>query len=88
MKNYSNLVKNLYDQGHIRGLSTTVTTNLDASEFVSEWRTAQSPYVVSEVRGNKVVDLFRVVTVSDGNSSNTEVKVMIQNIDLEKWNSM
>ena len=83
-ENYSNLVKNLYDQGHIRGLSTTITTNLDANEFLTEWKTAQSPYVVSEVRGNKVNDLFRVVTVSDGNASNLEVKVMIQNIDLEK----
>jgi hypothetical protein len=83
-ENYSNLVKNLYDQGLIRGLSTTITTNLDANEFVTEWKTAQSPFVVSEVRGNKVVDLFQVITVSDGNASNTEVKVMIQNIDLEK----
>jgi hypothetical protein len=81
---YSNLVKNLYDLGHIRGLSTTLTTNLDANEFVTEWKTAQSPYVVSEVRGNKVVDLFQIVTISDGNASNTEVKVMILNIDLDK----
>lgn len=81
---YPNLIKNLFDQGLIRGLSTTVTTNLDNNEFVSEWQTAQSPYVVSEVRGNKVNDLFRIVTISDGNSSNKEVKVMILNIDLEK----
>ncbi len=83
-ENYSNLVKNLYDLGYIRGLSTVVTTNLDANEFLTEWKTAQSPYVVSEVRGNKVNDLFRIVTVSDGNSSNGEVKIMIQNVELEK----
>ena len=83
-ENYSNLLKNLFDQGFVRGLSTTVTTNLDNNEFVNEWKTAQSPYVVSEVRGNKVNDLFQVVTVSDGNSSNYEVKVMIQNVDLDK----
>jgi hypothetical protein len=83
-ENYSNLLKNLFDQGLVRGLSTTVTTNLDNNEFVNEWKTAQSPYVVSEVRGNKVNDLFQVVTVSDGNSSNYEVKVMIQNVDLDK----
>lgn len=82
-ENYPNLVKNLYDDGYIRGLSTTVTTNLDGNEFVTEWKTAISPYVVSEVRGNKVVDLFQVITISDGNASNSQVKVMVQNIDLE-----
>jgi hypothetical protein len=83
-EHYSNLLKNLYDRGFVRGLSTTVTTNLDGNEFVTEWKTAQSPYIVSEVRGNKVNDLFQVVTVSDGNSSNSEVKISIMNIDLEK----
>lgn len=83
-ENYSNLLKNLYDNGLIRGLSTTVSLNLDGNEFATEWKTAQSPYVVSEVRGNKVNDLFQVVTVSDGNTSNSEVKIMILNIDLDK----
>lgn len=81
---YSNEVKNLYDKGLIRGLNTTVTTNLDGNNFISEWTTSTSPYVVSEVRGNKVSDLFKIVTISDGESSNYEVKVTIQNIDLEK----
>jgi hypothetical protein len=81
---YSNLLNNLYDNGLIRGISTTVSTNTDGTDFVSSWTTSNSPYVVSEVRGNKVNDLFRFVTVSDGESSNYDVKMTIQNIDLEK----
>jgi len=81
---YSNYLKNLYDTGLVRGLTTTVTTNLDGLDFVNSWSTSNSPYVVSEVRGNKVNDLFQIITVSDGESSNYDVKVTFLNIDLEK----
>lgn len=81
---YGNTLKNLFDQGLVRGLSTTVLSNLDGNSFVSEWTTSASPFVVSEVRGNKVSDLFKIVTISDGESSNFEVKVTILNIDLDK----
>lgn len=81
---YNNLLNNLYDNGLIRGISTTISTNLDGTDFLTTWNTSSSPFVVSEVRGNKVVDLFQVITISDGESSNYDVKVMIQNIDLEK----
>ena len=81
---YPNFLGNLYDQGHIRGLNATLLSNLDGDSFITQWLTSASPYVVSEVRGNKINDLFQVVTVSDGESSNFEVKVMIVNIDLEK----
>jgi hypothetical protein len=39
--------------------------------------------VVSEVRGGKVSDLFQVITISDGEGSNYQVKVTIQNINLD-----
>jgi len=80
---YNNEIDNLYGLGLIRGLSTTVTTNLDGNDFLTTWKTSSSPYVVSEVRGNKVNNLFQVITISDGESSNFDVKITIQNVDLE-----
>jgi hypothetical protein len=44
---------------------------------------AGSNSVVSEVRGGSVFDLFSFLTISDGNASNNEVKITIQNINVE-----
>jgi hypothetical protein len=82
-ESYPNLVKNLYRQGLIRGLSTTDIYNSDGADFAERWSTALSPTVVSEVRGGKVADLFDVITISDGEASNQQVKVTIANINLD-----
>lgn len=82
-ESYPNLLKNAFQQGLIRGLSLDLSYNLEGDQFLGEWDTAASPMVVSEVRGGKVNDLFQVVTISDGESSNREVKIMIQNINLD-----
>jgi hypothetical protein len=82
-ESYPNLVKNLYKQGLIRGLSTSNVYNLDQLDFAERWSTALSPTVVSEVRGGKVADLFDVITISDGEASNQQVKITIANINLD-----
>ncbi len=80
---YSSLVKAAYERGLIRGLSTTKVFNNEGSNFIGQWQTALSPMVVSEVRGGEVSDLFEVVTISDGEGSNYQVKITIQNINLD-----
>ena len=80
---YPNYVQSAYKQGNVSGLSLTPVYNLDADEHLTKWKTAASPTVVSEVRGGQVADLFDVITISDGNSSNEQVKITIQNINLE-----
>ena len=54
------------------------------SNYKSEYRCASSPWVVSELKGDKtnikLERLFRFHTISDGNCANNEVKVSIQNI--------
>jgi hypothetical protein len=80
---YPNLVANLFEQGLIRGLSTTEVVVDDDDNFTTQWDTAASSTVVSEVRGGIVSDLFNILTISDGEASNFNVKVTIQNIDLE-----
>lgn len=59
----------------------------DMNNYKEEYRYASTPWVVSEVKGSgknvELSKLFRFHTISDGNSSNTEVKVSIENIDPE-----
>ena len=80
---YPNLVKNLFEQGLIRGLSTVEYVKTEGNNFKGEWETPGTSTVVSEVRGGKVSDLFQILTVSDGNAANYNVKVTIQNLDLD-----
>ena len=80
---YPNLNLNLYRKGSISGLSLTEVYNAEGNNFVDGWDTTLSPTVVSEVRGGKVDDLFEVITISDGDTANTEVKITIQNINID-----
>ena len=80
---YPNLTKNLYNQGLISGLSLNEVYYAEGDNFANPWDTPMSPTVVSEVRGGKVDDLFDVITISDGDAANKEIKVTIQNINIE-----
>jgi hypothetical protein len=82
-ESYPNLLKSAFDKGLIRGLSTSIESETDGNNFVGQWDTTISPMVVSEVRGGEVADLFEVITISDGETANFQVKITIQNIDLD-----
>lgn len=80
---YPNTLKAAYERGLVRGLSLDEVYVSEGSNYVSQWDTTLSPMVVSEVRGGKVDDLFEVITISDGEEANFQVKIMIQNINIE-----
>jgi hypothetical protein len=87
---YPNLNLNLYRKGSISGLSLTEVYNAEGNNFADGYSAddlsklaAISPTVVSEVRGGKVDELFDVITISDGDTANIEVKITIQNINLD-----
>ena len=80
---YPTLIKTLFEQGLILGLSLSEVYHTVGNDFVGEWDTPASPMVVSEVRGGRVSDLFQVFTVSDGNAANYQVKITFLNIDLD-----
>ena len=82
-ESYPNLLKGAFDKGLIRGLSSSFEIESDGNNFVGQWDTTISPMVVSEVRGGEVADLFEVITISDGEAANFQVKVTVQNIDLD-----
>ena len=81
-ESYPNYLARAYEQGLIRGLSLTESYETVGNDFKTSWDTPMTPTVVSEVRGGEVDDLFDVITVSDGDSANYEVKVSIINIDV------
>jgi hypothetical protein len=85
---YSTLLNYAYNKGYIRGLNCTLDTTSKARDltadslgwYLEQYQSAESPWVVSELRGNKVYELFKFFTIADGNNSNTQVKVTIANI--------
>lgn len=86
---YPEILNYGYLNGYIRGLKPTLlvnspSTGVDMSNFKEQWSTPATPYFVSELRGNNVFKLFRVITISDGGAANTLVKISIQNINLER----
>jgi hypothetical protein len=80
---YPNYLAEAYKQGLVKGLSLTEVYNSEGNNFLTQWDTPMAPTVVSEVRGGNVAELFDVITISDGESANTEVKVSIINIDID-----
>jgi hypothetical protein len=87
-ESYSGILSYAYNQGYIRGISSELIGLPDARTLspqsiaynVEQYQSPVSPFVVSELRGNKVYNLFRFISISDGDSANTEVKVSITNI--------
>ena len=85
---FQSLLNYAYKKGYIRGLNPTlVSLNSAQSEetdsigwYLDRYQSPSSPWVVSELRGTKVYNLFKFYTISDGNSANTEVKISISDI--------
>ena len=88
-ENFPNLLVYAYRKGYIRGLNCELVSLPDARQgvdptsiafYLEKYQSPTSPWVVSELRGSKVYDLFKFTTISDGDSANTEVKISIANI--------
>jgi hypothetical protein len=78
---FGNLFKTLNADGKIRGIKQTIVKyGTQYSDYLTQYQEAQTPYVVSELRGNKVLRLFRFNTISDGNAANEQFKISITNI--------
>lgn len=83
---YPNLIKKLDADGIAYGINTQlIESDVDIySNYKTSFKTPQTPWVVSQLKGNEIDRLFRFISISDGNSANREIKVSIQNIDLQK----
>ncbi len=82
---YHNVLDDLYTAGKVKGLDVTFngigeSTSNNLDDYQEQWKSASSPYVLSELRGNKLQRLFRFITISDGDAANEDVKFSIINI--------
>ena len=90
-EHYPTLLNQAYRLGYIRGLKTDLTylpsarsgSGTSIGWYLEKYQSPKTPFVVSELRGNKVYNLFKFVSISDGNSANTEVKASIVNMSFK-----
>ena len=86
---FSNLLNYSYNKGYIRGINSELVSlpgvryspSTDTiADYLVPYKSAESPWVVSQLRGNTVQRLFKIITVCDGDSANLQIKLSIQNI--------
>jgi hypothetical protein len=90
-EHYPNLLKQMYQKGYIRGLRLDLTYTSQARSgnsssigwYLEKYQSPKTPYVVSELRGNKVYNLFKFISISDGSNANAEVKISIVNVSFK-----
>ena len=90
---YPVMLKHMYNQGKVRGLKCCLNYLPGAREasntntigwYMNEWRTPETPWLVSELQGVDVYKLFKFISISDGTSANREYKVSISNLSFER----
>ena len=81
---FPHFLREAVNRGDITGLSLVPVFTQEAAytDYQDSYTNAITPYVVSRVVGGQVKDLFRFQTISDGDSSNKEIKLSIANIDI------
>ena len=85
---YNTLLTYAWNKGYIRGLNPIVvssegTQGTDPRSigwYLDRFQSPSTPWIVSELRGSKVFNLFKFYTISDGNSANTEVKISLADL--------
>lgn len=77
---YPNMLQDLIDGGYIYGLGADLIHLSNIDNYKQQYQTPETPWIVSELRGNQVVKLFKFISISDGSAANKEIKISIQNI--------
>ena len=85
---YQTMLNWSYNNGYIRGINPNFTALPEArggdvtsiANNLFQYQSPKTPWVVSELRGNKVYNLFKFVSISDGDAANTQIKISIMNM--------
>lgn len=80
---YPDLIKYLDATGIGYGVKTTlINPNTDAfTNYMTNFKTPETPWVVSQLRGETVEELFKFISISDGDAANSEIKISITDIN-------
>jgi len=80
---YPDLIKKLDEEGVAYSINSEIITGNTSvfNDYEVGFQTPETPWVVSQLKGNSVDRLFKFISISDGNSANEEIKISIINID-------
>ena len=87
-ESYQSSLNIAYQKGYIKGLNCSLIdlpdarseNNTSIAYNLERYQSPETPFLVSELRGNKVYNLFKFISISDGDSANMEAKVSIANL--------
>lgn len=79
---YPDLIKKLDADGISYGINTTLldATSTRYTDYRTQFKTPETPWVVSQLKGSSVDRLFKFISISDGDAGNQEIKISITNI--------
>jgi hypothetical protein len=81
---FPDLLRKVIANGDIIGVNKIhEMTSAASSGYKTKFQTPATPFVVSQVKGSEVDQLFRFVSISDGDAANKEIKISIENIDIK-----
>jgi hypothetical protein len=80
---FPNMFVDLINNNYILGLNADLLHLSTFQNYKQSYQTPETPWVVSELRGNVVDKLFKFISISDGSAANKEIKISIQRIDPE-----
>jgi hypothetical protein len=80
---YPDLIKKIDADGLGYAVNTTMIkcTSDFFKDYNTQFKTPETPWIVSELKGNTVSRLFRFISISDGDAANQEIKISIMNIN-------
>ena len=81
---YPDLIKKLDEDGIAYAVNAQMITGSTEvfTDYETGFKTPETPWVVSQLKGNSVDRLFKLISISDGDAGNQEIKISIANIDL------
>ncbi len=79
---YPDLIKKLDADGYAYGVKTTLikSTSSVYTDYRTKFKTPETPWVVSQLKGSTLDRLFKFISISDGDAANQEIKISIGNI--------
>ncbi len=81
---YDSVLRKGWNFNQIKGLNQTLVPVNTWDHYKFQFQSPSTPFFVSELRGGLPQRLFRLISISDGSNANTEIKVSIGSVDLDR----
>ena len=81
---YDSVLRKGWNSNEIKGLNQTLVAINNWDHYRFQFQSPATPFFVSELRGGLPQRLFRLISISDGSNANTDIKVSIAAVDLDR----